>query len=141
MSSPNARLILMLGFAYALLGGRSAIADDNFSLCNRTNLNVVYAKALNTGTSPKEILIESEGWFQLAPGECAVLWPGKLSYRYYLIYAEARGSNRKWSGDKHICTADAAFKITGGPCRTDQNHRLFIQVDTGDFNAYTYDLN
>jgi len=138
------RFVAVVAIAAALsLTGESARAEDGFELCNRTKLNVVYAKALNVSdkSKSKDDVITSEGWFDLAPGQCANLWPGKLRYRYYLVYAEAKGSNRKWTGKWPICVDNGrSFKITGDKCATSRPHRLFDQIDTGDDDTYTYDL-
>ena len=40
------------------------------------------------------------GWYQFEPGQCQVLWPGKLQYRYYLVYAQNKQSGREWKGDE-----------------------------------------
>jgi len=134
----------------ALFGPISAAAqptEKGFELCNRTNLTVVYAKALNLvskkeRTKGTEYRFDTEGWFDLAPGNCKVLWPGELKYRFYLMYAGAKASNRKWTGDRHpICVRNGQFKITSiGLCATNKNHRMFFEVDTGDNKSYTYDL-
>jgi uncharacterized membrane protein len=120
----------------------SARAEDGFELCNRTRLNVVYAKALNTKDekTSKTDIITSEGWFNLAPSQCEILYSGSLKYRYYLVYAEAKNSNRKWTGDKRICVDVANFKLTGELCRPNRRNRMFIEVDTGDADTFTYDL-
>jgi uncharacterized membrane protein len=138
------RYVALAAVAAAVgLANGSARAEDGFELCNRTALPVVYAKALNVSdkAKSKDDVIVSEGWFDLAPGQCANLWPGKLRYRYYLIYAEAKGSNRKWTGKWPICVDnDRTFKITGDKCATSRPHRLFDQVDTGDDDTFSYDL-
>lgn len=117
--------------------------ETGFSLCNRTTLVVDYAKGLNLTNKDagKPTLIEADGWYTLAPGECDVLWPGALKYRYYMIYAAARASNRVWEGDKSVCVENGTFKLQEPLCPADRNHRKFIQVDTGEFYSFTYDLN
>jgi uncharacterized membrane protein len=118
--------------------------EKGFTLCNRTKLTVRYAMALNRrdrGKGEKVDKILSEGWYVLAPNECKLLWPGVLKHRYYLIYAEARNSNRRWEGNKRICASDSAFKIEAALCPSGHDFRNFIQVDTGDSDEYTYDLN
>lgn len=120
--------------------------EYGFELCNRTQLPVVYAKALNVTSDEerakgKQQVITSEGWFNLPAGDCAILYPGALKYRYYMVYAEAKNSNRKWTGKSPICVEQGNFKLTGDTCPRDRSHRLFVEVDTGDSLSYTYDLN
>lgn len=125
---------------------QTARAAEGFQLCNRTKLTVRYAKAYSTTTkedrlSGKTQVVTSEGWFSLAPGACGVAWPGKLEFRFYLIYAEATASNRIWSGNISVCVENSSFKLVGPQCPTSKNHRMFFVVDTGDGDRYTYDLN
>lgn len=132
--------------AVAVAAGSASAAEAEevgFSLCNRTALTVDYAKGINvtnqdTGKPPS---IEADGWHTLNPGECEVLWPGSLKYRYYLVYAAARASNRVWEGDKSVCVENGTFVLREPVCPADRNHRMFIQVDTGEFRSFTYDLN
>jgi len=119
--------------------------EYGFELCNRTNLPVVYAKALNLTSKQdrakgKQQTITSEGWFDLPAGGCAILYPGQLRYRYYMVYAEAKNSNRNWSGKVSICVQQGNFTLTGDSCAKNQNHRLFMEIDTGDSLSFTYDL-
>lgn len=119
-----------------------AYADDGFELCNRSKFSIVYAKALNVANKDitKKDEIVSEGWFDLKPGECHMLYPGKLKFRYYLVYAEAKGSNRKWTGKINVCVQNSSFKLSGETCPSNRNHRSFIEVDTGEYDTFTYDL-
>ena len=120
-----------------------ARAADGFELCNRTKLPVRYAKAINDKAEEADKnAIVSEGWFKLDAGACEVLYPGKLEFRYYLIYAEAnaRGSKRRWTGDRSVCVESRSFKITRDVCPPSRNNRMFIQVDTGDSENFTYEL-
>lgn len=128
--------------AGALTGSTARAAEDGFEVCNRTKFNVVYAKALNVANKDvtKKDEIVSEGWFDLKPGECHMLYPGKLKYRYYMVYAEAKGSNRKWTGKINVCVQNSTFKLSGETCSSNRNHRSFIEVDTGDYDTFTYDL-
>jgi uncharacterized membrane protein len=96
---------------------QAAKAEQGFEICNRTKFTVVYSKALNDRDEAKgPPRVTSEGWFTLTPGQCEVAYPGKLQHRYYLIYAEARGSNRKWAGGTRICVEVRDFKLTGPVC-------------------------
>jgi uncharacterized membrane protein len=124
----------------------SAKEETGLELCNRTRLAVVYAKALNVTSNEAKAkgekqVITSEGWFNLPAGDCAILYPGQLQYRYYMLYAEAKNSNRRWTGKLPICVNKGDFKLTGETCPPSRDHRLFMEVDTGESLSYTYDLN
>jgi len=69
-----------------------------------------------------------------------VLWPGKLQYRYYLVYAQNKQSGREWKGDIPVCVGREAFTLKSTVCRSDQYQRLFQQVDTGNSENWTYNL-
>ena len=115
-------------------------AQEGFELYNRTRFDVVYAKALNAKEDKTDVIM-SEGWYQLAPGKCQILYPGKLKYRYYMIYAEARGSNRKWTGKISVCVDKGDFRIVSAACPASKIRRMFIEVDTEEYETFTYDLN
>ena len=82
----------------------------------------------------------AKGWYQLQPGQCHVLWPGKLQYRYYLVYAQNKSAGRESKGDIPVCVGREAFTLKSAVCRSDQYQRLFFQVDTGDSENWTYNL-
>lgn len=140
------RAIVLAALAVAAAMGMASAAqaeETGFSLCNRTTLTVDYAKGINVTTEDtgKPPFIEADGWHTLKPGECEVLWPGSLKYRYYLVYAAARASNRVWEGDRSVCVEDGTFALKEPLCPGDRNRRMFIQVDTGEYYSFTYDLN
>lgn len=140
------RAVVLAGLATAATMGMASAAqaeETGFSLCNRTRLTVDYAKGLNLVTKDmgKPPLVASDGWGALAPGECKVLWPGALKHRYYLIYAAARASNRVWEGSTPVCVENGTFQLAEPLCPADRNRRMFIEIDTGEFYSFTYDLN
>jgi uncharacterized membrane protein len=139
------RTILAAGAILALLA-TAARADDGFRVCNRTEQTLMFAKALNV-TSREDrdkgiaLRITSEGWYELAPGQCRIAYPGKLQYRYYLVYAIVKNSLREWTGEVPVCVQSGDFTITGDRCAAGPDRRMFIQVDNGDEeNAFTYDF-
>ena len=116
--------------------------ERGFELCNRTQLTVVVAKAVNTAADDKPDDITADGWYTFEPGKCRVLWPGKLQYQFYMIYAEAQNSNRIWAGKTAICVNTRAFSLSGQSkaCPADRPRRLFIQIDTGNSSSFTYNI-
>lgn len=118
--------------AMAISGG--AQAQTGFQICNKTSYDLDVAKALNTGEKNPQggNIIISEGWYKFAKGECAVMWSGKLRFRYYLVYAQYKPEAKEWKGSIPICVASQAFKIESDVCPPDKNRRMFIQVDTGE---------
>ena len=120
--------------------GQSSASGTGFRVCNLSGMDVELAKALNRtpgGGSPD---IVSEGWYQLAAGECASMWSGTLEYRYYLLYAQSKPNNREWSGDIPVCVDRQPFTLRGGLCPSGQYQRNFFQVDTAEAQGWTQNL-
>ena len=111
-----------------------------FRACNKSSGRMEVAKALNVkpnANAPDDII--SEGWYKLDPGECVTLYPGKLEYRYYLVFAQEIGGSRVWGGNIPICVSHERFKIRTEQCGTGYNRRMFKEVDTGDErNGWTH---
>lgn len=136
------KLAIVFGVMGAMTISGGAQAQNGFRLCNLSSINIEVAKALNTGNKDPagNHIIVSEGWYQFAKGECAVLWSGKLQYRYYLLYGQAKEANKEWKGDIPICVSRQPFTITSGLCPPDKYRRMFFQVDTGDNDGWTQNL-
>jgi uncharacterized membrane protein len=136
------KLAIVFGVIGAMTISGGAQAQNGFRLCNLSSTNIEVAKALNTGNKDPQgnHIIISEGWYQFAKGECAVLWSGKLQYRYYLLYGQAKEVNKEWKGDIPICVSRQPFTITSGLCPPDKYRRMFFQVDTGDNDGWTQNL-
>ncbi len=126
--------------AMAISGG--AQAQVGFKLCNTSSIDIEVAKALNTGekNAAGERIIISEGWYKFPKGECAMLWGGKLKYRYYLLFGQNKAVNKAWSGNIPICVSSQPFEITSDLCPPDKNRRMFFQVDTGEGESFTYNM-
>lgn len=123
----------------AISGGAQA---QGFRLCNLSSIDIEVAKALNTGNKNPQggHIIISEGWYKFAKGQCAVLWSGKLQYRYYLLYGQNKDVNKEWKGDIPICVSRQPFTITADLCAPDKYRRMFFQVDTGENDGWTQNL-
>lgn len=148
------RTLLALGLAALLAGPAAAGPDgqkteevanksatqDGFRYCNLSGLPVEVAKATYSATRVASEAFVAEGWYQFEPGQCRVLWPGKLQYRYYLVYAQNKQSGREWKGNIPVCVSREAFTLKSTVCPSDQYQRLFQQVDTGNSENWTYNL-
>jgi uncharacterized membrane protein len=111
-----------------------------FRACNKTSARIEVAKALNVkSNSNADDDIISEGWYKLNPGECVTLYPGRLEYRYYLVFAQEISGSRIWSGNIPICVSHQRFKIRTSQCGSGYNRRMFKEVDTGnERNGWTH---
>lgn len=112
-------------------------------ICNRSNSDVMAAKALspNLHDSSGQTLYISEGWWRINRGECRVMYPGPIRWRYYLLYAEEVNGSGSWGGDVWICVSREPFTIRETQCPSGFNRRRFAVVDTGDVvDRYTWNL-
>ncbi|HWA92939.1 MAG TPA: DUF1036 domain-containing protein [Rhizomicrobium sp.] len=76
----------------------------------------------------------SEGWWQLAPGQCTDVVKGRLEARYYYLYG-ADNDAGVWDGATSFCTATKEkFSIPGrGNCAArGYDRRRFFRIDTND---------
>jgi uncharacterized membrane protein len=111
-----------------------------FRVCNLTGQPVEVAKATYSPKRTASEVFVAEGWYQFEPGQCRVLWSGKLEYRYYLVYAQNKQAGREWKGDIPVCVGREAFTLKSATCRADQYRRLFEQVDTKASENWTHNL-
>jgi uncharacterized membrane protein len=85
-------------------------AEAALKLCNRTSY-ILYAatSAVSGGGS------STHGWTRVAPGDCQVARPEKLTSQSYLVYARSAlahsGPERAWGGDFPLCVKDANFTL------------------------------
>ncbi len=117
-----------------------AATQDGFRVCNLSTQPVEVAKATYSAKRSANEAFVAEGWYQFEPGQCRILWPGKLQYRYYLVYAQDKQVGREWKGDIAVCVGREAFTLKSAICRSDQYQRLFQQVDTRDSENWTHNL-
>ncbi|MEO8895733.1 MAG: DUF1036 domain-containing protein [Rhizomicrobium sp.] len=99
--------------ALAVLAASLALAspaEAALKLCNRTSY-ILYAatSAVSGGGS------STKGWTRIAPGDCQVARPEKLSSQSYLVYARSAlahsGPERAWGGDFPLCVKDNDFTL------------------------------
>ena len=114
--------------------------QNGFRVCNKTDDQIEVAKALNIAKDGETPVIVSEGWYKFEPGECATLWAGELKYRYYLLYAQNKETEREWAGDIPVCVSREPFTIKHGFCEQQNYQRGFFQVDTGEAKSWTQNL-
>lgn len=103
-------------------------AQAGLEICNKTEL----LQSLSIGYKG-DTDWTSEGWWNIEPGECAIVVAGDLTKRYYYYYAESKGVTFE-SQNFEFCTADEVFTIVGD---TDCESRgydteRFREIDTGE---------
>jgi uncharacterized membrane protein len=128
--------LLCLGLAAVVpLTATPAAAD--FRICNLTKSRVGIALGYKDGEG-----WATEGWWNVAAGNCETLLRGNLAARFYYIYAVDYDRGGEWSGQAFMCTRDKEFTIRGtGDCLARGYERAgFFEVDTGDQQTWTVQL-
>ncbi len=77
------------------------------------------------------------------PGDCAVIFMGPLTNRYYYLYARHYDVGGAWDGEFHMCVSDDVFTIEGEDnCRERAYDSVgFFEVDTASaVEGWTQDL-
>jgi uncharacterized membrane protein len=81
----------------------------------------------------------SRGWYVISPGDCAQVWSGQPTNRYFYSYAKALHGLWLWEGGgAPFCVTDNAFTLSGPPC-TVAGARVenFRQFDVGTAPDFT----
>ena len=128
--------LLCLGLAtVAPLAATPAAAD--FRICNLSRGRVGIALGYKDGEG-----WATEGWWNIAAGNCETLLRGNLAARFYYIYAVDYDRGGEWSGQAFMCTRDKEFTIRGtADCLARGYERAgFFEVDTGDQQTWTVQL-
>jgi uncharacterized membrane protein len=108
-----------------------------YDICNNSSYYVYAAFGYHNGSA-----WVSEGWWDIAPGECATVYEGRLTNQKYYVYAESHDNDYLWEGDYPFCAQDDAFTITGDAnCKSRGFYELgFFEVDVGEYSDWTTDL-
>ena len=119
-----------------LLGGAEPAAAD-FRLCNNTGSRVGIAIGYKEGET-----WTTEGWWNLSSRSCETILRGRLSSRFYYIYAVDYDRGGEWSGKAYMCTREKEFTIRGiEDCLARGFDRTgFFEVDTVEQQAWTVQL-
>jgi uncharacterized membrane protein len=112
-------------------------AAADFRVCNYTKSRVGIAVGYKDGEG-----WATEGWWNIAAGNCEALLRGALAARFYYIYAVDYDRGGEWSGQAFMCTRDKEFTIRGiNDCLARGYDRTgFFEVDTGEQQAWTVHL-
>jgi uncharacterized membrane protein len=119
----------------AALTAFPAVAD--FRICNVTKSRVGVAVGYKDADG-----WATEGWWNLASGNCETLMRGALAARFYYVYAVDYDRGGEWSGQAFMCTRDKEFTIRGTQdCLARGFDRTgFFEVDTGEQQTWTVQL-
>jgi uncharacterized membrane protein len=120
-------------FALTALHPAPALAD--FRVCNQSGEKIAVAIAYFGSDDDGWV---SEGWWNLADGECATPISKDLDNRYYYLFAD--GDQHTWTGDYDNCVdPSTAFTLKHADSDCNFAKKSFFKVDTGDTStSYTY---
>lgn len=82
---------------------------------------------------PDERGFQTEGWWRVAPNQCATLIRGTLTARYLYLFASDVFGKSVLQGSVSMCVAPRRFRITGEQDCLLRGHleARFVEVDTG----------
>ena len=117
--------------ASLIASGTFAVATPaaaDFKVCNDTGTQV----GVSIGYRKKKGWV-SEGWWLVPARACATVIPGKLSSRYFYVFAEDEVSGGQWRGPIFMCTSNREYRIEGlKNCYARGFEQMgFFEVDTG----------
>ena len=125
-------LILGLSFAFAAPAARA-----EFRLCNQSFdvLNVALGQ-------PQDDDFRTEGWWRVAPNQCATLIRGPLPARYLYVFATDVFGKAALTGAVPMCVAPQRFRIEGNADCLLRGHldARFVEVDTGAASDWTLNI-
>lgn len=131
-------LAIMVALIERISTGR---VDAAPKFCNETLNRVMFAVGVPIGKA-----VETRGWYQVSPGNCARPLATTLAGQTLHVFAEAvdsagaailaRGVPIAWTGDKALCTKNLEFRIRShANCEarglTTRGFRTFTVPDTG----------
>ncbi len=87
-----------------------------------------------------------DGWYRIRPGQTRTIMRGDLDSRYFYYYAHSR--SKRWEGNYNFkIRRGSAFTYferddgTYGETKPGTVTQGFRQIDTGDYDDYTFRLN
>jgi uncharacterized membrane protein len=131
MGSATALAVFATIFAFA------TTAQADLRLCNKSGNRVGVAIGYKADSSWK-----TEGWWNIEADACETLLAGRLSSRYYYVYAVDYDNNGVWDGRAFMCTRDKEFTIEGvSDCVARGFQKTgFFEIDIGKHVSWTVQL-
>ncbi|MEL6111618.1 MAG: DUF1036 domain-containing protein [Pseudomonadota bacterium] len=120
-------------------------AKLGFFYCNKSS-DEVWAAIGYPGNADKTY--QSEGWWQMDPGQCIKVLKGELEHDHYYVYGilgsgDAASPDRALlGGDKPLCVNDVIFSTDSRSSCADQDLdvAMFKRVEIGGSPVATYDF-
>ena len=132
------RIKIALPLAIALCAGVVRDARAWVQFCNGTDVTIWTAYSWYDASCVPEdgSTWAKEGWWELSPGECRVVYGPAITNPYSYYYGE--GDGVVWSGDFQTCTPETAFiDWCLNTCTTGSRILGYRELYSGDAENYT----
>ena len=131
MGSATALAVFASIFAFV------STAQADLRLCNKSGSRVGVAIGYKADSSWK-----TEGWWNIEADACETVLAGRLSSRFYYVYAVDYDNRGVWGGRAFMCTRDKEFTIEGvSDCVARGFQKTgFFEIDTGKQAGWTVQL-
>ncbi|AUH35233.1 hypothetical protein CUV01_05610 [Paracoccus tegillarcae] len=127
-------MLRCMGSVLVLVFALAGAARAELKVCNQSFdvLNLAFGQ-------PDERGFSTEGWWRVAPNQCATLIRGTLSARFVYLFASDVFGKSVLQGSVPMCVAPRRFRITGEQDCLLRGHieARFIEIDTGRADDWT----
>ncbi|MFV0301290.1 MAG: DUF1036 domain-containing protein [Paracoccus sp. (in: a-proteobacteria)] len=117
-----------------VIGLWSGPARAEFKVCNQSFdvLNLAFGQPVQGG-------FRTEGWWRVAPNQCATLIREALTARFLYLFASDVFGKSVLSGSVPMCVAPRRFRIEGETDCLLRGHleARFVEIDTGRADDWT----
>jgi uncharacterized membrane protein len=129
--------LAIAGLVLMALIASAAPARADLRVCNQSSNPVSIALGYRA-----ERGWQSEGWWVAPSGQCAIVFQGDLSSRFYYLYVADDLGGGAWDGDNFMCTRDETFTIfdTENCLARGYERTGFFEVDTQNRSDWTLQL-
>lgn len=121
-------------FAAAIMAAAPQPARADMKLCNNSFdvLNIALGQ-------PRDDDFRTEGWWRVAPGQCATLIRGALPARFLYVFASDVFGKSALAGSVPMCVSSRRFRIDGAQdcLLRGQIEAQFVEIDTGNAPDWT----
>ena len=124
--------LLAVAVAALALVSTSRPASADFTVCSQYRETIYVAYGYDDGMD-----WVSEGWWEIGPGLCTVIYSGAIPERFLYLYGENADRSVAWSGTQPFCIEPNNGFIIYGNYECDVN---FIEIDTGNTGDWTHTL-
>ena len=129
------RAAIMAGLLVAAMTAAAPqAARADMQLCNNSFdvLNIALGQ-------PRDDDFRTEGWWRVAPGQCATLIRGALPARFLYVFASDVFGKSALAGSVPMCVSSRRFRIDGAQdcLLRGQIEAQFVEIDTGNAQDWT----